>query len=129
MLKDTIWNQYKEKVIIGQGTYGPVYKAFDSNSKNYVAIKEIDKIRYKQTNNSNFNEIELKKLNSKYKFYKDIIETKENYYIIMELCSYNLEDYLNIRKYLLSIDKIRKILIQLNKILKITEKENIFLKI
>ena len=56
MKKDTIWNQYKDKFIIGIGTYGPIYKAYDLNSKNYVAIKEIDKIRYKQINNSNLKE-------------------------------------------------------------------------
>ena len=97
------------------------------NYKNYVAIKEIDKIRYQQINNSNLKE-NMKKINSKYKFLKDIIETKEKYYLIMELCLCNLEDYLNIRKDLLLIDEIREIVIQLNKILKITEKENIIFK-
>ena len=123
MLKDTIWNQYKDKLIIGQGTYGPVYKAFDSNSKNYVAIKEIDKIKYEQINNSNFKD-NMKKIN---KFSKDIIKTKEKYYIIMDICIYNL-DYLDMKKYSLSIDKIRKILIQLNEIFKLSEKEIIILK-
>ena len=127
MIKDTIWNQYKDKYIIGKGIYGLIYKPYDLNSKNYVAIKEIDKIRYKQINNSNLKE-NMKKINSKYKFLKDIIETKEKYYLIMDLCLCDLEDYLNMRKDSLSIDEIREILIQLNKILKITEKENIFLK-
>ena len=125
MKKDTIWNQYKDKLIIGNGTYGQIYKAYDINSKNYVAVKEIDKMRFKQNNNSNL--IENGKINSKYKFWKDIIETKEKYYIIMDLCLCNLEDYLNMRDSL-SIDEIRKILIQLNEILKITEKENIIFK-
>ena len=127
MIKDTIWNEYKDKIVIGNGTYGRVYKAFDSNSKNYVAIKEIDKIIYHKINNSNFKE-NMKKINSKIKFYKEIIETKEKYYIIMDLCLCNLEDYLYIRKEPLSIDEIREILIQLNEILKITEKENIIFK-
>ena len=124
MIKDTIWNQYKDKFLIGKGTYGPIYKAYDLNSKNYVAIKEIDKIKYKQINNSNFKD-NMKKTNQ---FLKDIIETKEKYYIIMDLCLCNLEDYLNMRKDSLSIDEIREILIQLNEILKITEKDNIFFK-
>ena len=127
MIKDTIWNEYKDKSVIGNGTYGLVYKAFDLNSKNYVAIKEIDKKIYHKINNSNFKE-NMKKINSKIKFYKEIIETKEKFYIIMDLCLCNLEDYLYIRKEPLSIDEIREILIQLNEILKITEKENIIFK-
>ena len=127
MKKDTIWNQYKDKLIIGKGTYGQIYKAYDINSKNYVAVKEIDKMRYKQINNSNLKD-NMKKMNSKYELLKDIIETKEKYYLIMDLCLCNLEDYLNMRKDSLSIDEIREILIQLNEILKITEKENIIFK-
>ena len=127
MKKDTIWEQFKVKLIIGNGTYGPIYKAYDLNSKNYVAIKEIDKTRYKQINNSNLKE-NMKNINSIYKFFKDIIETKEKYYIIMDLCMCNLKDYLDMRKDSLSIDEIREILIQLNEILKISEKENIIFK-
>ena len=127
MIKDTIWNQYKDKILIEKGTYRPIYKAYDLNSKNYVAIKEIDKLKYKQINNSNFKE-NMKKINLKDTFLEDIIETKEKYYIIMDLCLCNLEDYLNMRKDSLSIDEIREILIQLNEILKITEKENIIFK-
>ena len=67
----------------------------------------------------------MKKINSKYKFWKDIIETKEKYYIIMDLCLCNLEDYLNMRKDSLSIDEIREILIQLNNTFKIMLNENI----
>ena len=84
MIKDTIWNEYKDKIAIGNGTYGVVYKAFDLNSKNYVAIKEIDKIMYHKINNSNFKE-NMKKINSKIKFYKEIIETKEKYYILVKI--------------------------------------------
>ena len=146
----SIWKIFKHKLIIGNGTYGPVYKALDSNT--HVAIKEIDKLKYKIINNLNFNENEILKkdnstenyqcehhnfkgsirchqINPKYElFFKDIIETKEKYYIIMDLCSCNLEDYLNVINASLSIDEIREILIQLNEILKITEKENIIFK-
>ena len=146
----SIWKIFKHKLIIGNGTYGPVYKALDSNT--HVAIKEIDKLKYKKINNLNFNENEILKkdnstenyqcehhnfkgsirfhqINPKYElFFKDIIETKEKYYIIMDLCSCNLEDYLNVINASLSIDEIREILIQLNEILKITEKENIIFK-
>ena len=46
----------------------------------------------------------------------------------MDICIYNLDDYLDMKKYLLSIDKMRKILIQLNEIFEISEKEIIIFK-
>ena len=46
----------------------------------------------------------------------------------MDICIYNLDDYLDMKKYSLSIDKIRKILIQLNEIFEISEKEIIIFK-
>ena len=66
----------------------------------------------------------MKNINSIYNFLKDIIEIKEKYYIIMDLCLCNLKDDLDMRKHSLSIDEIREIFIQLNEILKISEKEN-----
>ena len=56
---------------------------------------------------------------------KDIINNKEYLYIIMELCEYNLEDYIKKREDLISINEIREILIQLNNTFKIMLKENI----
>ncbi len=126
MKKDNIWDKYMRKLIIEKGTYGPVYKAYDLNSHNYVAIKEIDKIKYKQIINSQFKE-NLEKINSK-NFLKDIIKTNNKDYIIMDLCLCNLKDYINIINDPLSIDEIKEILIELNKILKIAEKENIIFK-
>ena len=46
------------------------------------------------------------------------IETKDNYYIIMELCTSNLEEYIKNRNKPLSTEEIKIILIELNKALK-----------
>jgi serine/threonine-protein kinase ULK/ATG1 len=46
----------------------------------------------------------------------------------MELCIFNLEEYLKIRNEPLSIDEIKEILFQLNKILKIMKEKNIIHK-
>ena len=48
-----------------------------------------------------------------------IIDSDKNIYLIMDLCLFNLEEYINMRKEYLSIDEIRKILLDLNKSLKI----------
>ena len=44
---------------IGAGSYGNIYKAQDKTTKSYVAIKEIDKIRYNQLTKEIFNEAEI----------------------------------------------------------------------
>ena len=48
-----------------------------------------------------------------------IIDSDKNIYLIMDLCLFNLEEYINMRKEKLSINEIKKILLDLNKSLKI----------
>ena len=50
---------------------------------------------------------------------KDKIETKDFYYIIMDLCGYNLEEYIKMREKPISIEEIKHILLQLNNVFKI----------
>ena len=47
----------------------------------------------------------------------DIIDTKYNFYIVMELCFLNLEEYMKIRKEGLLIEEIKDFLIKMNDIL------------
>ena len=116
-----IWKKYKKINVIGIGIYGKVYKVQNIENGYYYAIKEIDK-----TQNILSNEIEkLKELKIENNLIKEIIDTKEYLYIIMELCEYNLEDYIKKREDLISINEIREILIQLNNTFKIMLKENI----
>ena len=42
-----IWKKYSEKTIIGKGNYSIVYKAKNNETGKYVAIKEINKQKYK----------------------------------------------------------------------------------
>ena len=44
---------------IGEGSYAKIYKAQNKKTKSYVAIKEIDKSRYKSLTKSIFNETEI----------------------------------------------------------------------
>ena len=117
MSEKDIWKKYLEKKIIGKGNYSIVYKAKNNETGQYVAIKEISK---KMINNKNFNESEIinKIKNENIILIKETINTKEYFYIIMELCICNLEEYIKMRDQRLTNDEIRKILIQINNILK-----------
>ena len=50
---------------------------------------------------------------------KEIINNKEYLYIIMELCEYNLGEYIKIKNKSISINEIKLILNQLNNTFKI----------
>ena len=52
-------NNFENFETIGIGSYVKVYKAQNTKTKSYVAIKEIDKSRYKSLTKSIFNEIEI----------------------------------------------------------------------
>ena len=115
-----IWKKYKKINVIGIGIYGKVYKVQNIKNGYYYAIKEIDK-----TQNILSNIKILKELKIENNVIKEIIDTKEYLYIIMELCEYNLENYIKKREDLISINEIREILIQLNNTFKIMLKEKI----
>ena len=51
----------------------------------------------------------------------EIINSKDYYYIVMELCLINLEEYMKIRDKGLSIEELREFLIEINKTLKSKE--------
>ena len=122
---NNIWDEYKKYEIIGLGTFTTVYRAKNKSTNKYVAIKEIVKTKIKR--NNILNEIEImKKLKSENSLLLiDEIETKESYYLILELCYISLEDYLKERKEPLSINEIREVLLELNKSLKEMKEKNI----
>ena len=115
-----IWKKYKKIYLIDSGIYSKVFKVKNIKNGYYYAIKEIDK-----TQNILSNIEKLKELKIENNLIKEIIDTKEYLYIIMELCEYNLENYIKKREDLISINEIREILIQLNNTFKIMLKEKI----
>jgi len=116
-----IWKKYKKIKVISPGTFGKVYKVQNIQTEYYYAIKEIDK-----TQNILSNDIELlKKMKIENNLIKEIKDTKDYLYIIMELCEYNLENYIKRREDLISINEIREILIQLNNTFKIMLNKNL----
>ena len=114
-----ILKKYEQKRKISSGGYSTMYKAKNIGTKQYVAIKEIDKIKC----NINIEELKKEMKNMKLKDniinIKEIIEDKNIFYLIMDLCSFNLEEYLQMRDKPFSIYEVKQILFQLNKSLKI----------
>ena len=91
-----IWKKYKKNKIIGIGNYSIVYKAKNKETGKYVVIKEINNQKYKINIKEFKEEIEeMKKINSdNIVKIKEIIELKNTLYIIMDLYSIDLKNYL-----------------------------------
>ena len=56
---------------------------------------------------------------------KSKIDTKDYFYIIMDLCIINLEDYIKNRENKITINEIKEVLIQLNNLFKIMNEKRI----
>ena len=112
---------YKNFERIGIGRYSNIYKAQNKNSGKYVAIKEIDKSKYESLINEKFNEKKIIYIiNSENSIqFKSKIDSKDYFYIIMDLCIYNLEDYIKRRENDITINEIKEVLNQLNNVFKI----------
>ena len=128
MSENDIWKKYAKKETIGVGTYGNIYKGINKSTGDYCAIREIVKSKYISLNNSSFNEKKIKELYIKGNpIIREVFNSKDYFYIIMDLCICNLEDCIKMRKDKLSINEIQKLLIQLNDILKNYIKKEIIL--
>ena len=88
------------------GIYGNIYKGINKQTGNYVSIKEINKNKYQLIQNSVFNKDEfMKRMKTNILIYKTF-DTIENFYIVMEFCFCNLEDYIKMKKERLSVKEI-----------------------
>ena len=101
-----------------------VYKGFDKTKNQYVRINENKKYYLSNEtikiiknfpNSNNINKI------------LEIIETKNYFYIIEELCNYTLEDLIK-KEEILSMNKIQEIFLQINNVFKIFLEKGIILK-
>ncbi len=126
-----IWNNYKKEKLLNSGIYTNIYQAKNIKLGNYVAIKEINKKKYNKLTNHSFKKEEIIKninINDSIKLI-EIIDSKENFYIIMNLCLINLDEYIKIRDQPLSINEIREILIQINElIIKLKNKNQLIIE-
>ena len=122
---DSIWEEYNKIELINSSCFTNIYRAKNKKTNEYVAIKEIKKSKINVQ--EIFKEIEImKKLKSENSVSLiDTIETKEYYYLILELCYISLEEYIKMRKEPLSIEEIREVLLELNEYLKEMNNKNI----
>ena len=87
---EDIFSKYETKETIGRGTFGKVKLGINIKTKEKVAIKILEKRKIKNKDDSERveREIEILKNTNNINIIKtnEIIETKENYYLIMEYC-------------------------------------------
>ena len=98
-----------------------MYKAKNIETKEYVAIKEIDRSKCKINMKELKKEMKKMKLRDDIINIKEIIEDKNIFYLIMDLCSFNLEEYLQNRDKPFTIYEVKQILFELNKSLRILQ--------
>ena len=114
MSNQDIWNKYTNEGIIGKGRYGTVYKAKEKSTNKKYAIKEINKI---ETSEQKFNEEiqNIKKLESENSIsIKEEKRTNDYYYIVLDYCLFNLQNYLELKNENLTTEEIKSVLLQLN---------------
>ena len=108
-----------------EGGFSNIFLGFDNEKKRDVIIKKIDKLKTKE---ELFNrEIEIiKKMKCKNSVeYYDHYNDNDYYYIIMEKCDEDLNDFLEKNNGSLSETMIKNILIQLNEAFKAMHSNNI----
>ena len=107
MSNSDFWKNYKERKLISSDSR--TYQAMNVKTGKYEVIKEINKY--------NVNIEELKKEMKRKKNEENIVkinaikEDNNLFYMIMDLYSYNLENYLKKRDKPLSINEIKEILL------------------
>ena len=122
-----IWEKFKQINKIGYGAYGKVYKVQNIETEEYFAMKEIEKEKFEGREDKLLNEVEImKKINTENSvLINEVINNKEYLYIIMDLCEYDLENYIKRRKKPISINEIKEVLNQLNNVFKIMNDKKI----
>ena len=122
--------KYKLIKEIGKGSFGNVYLAEDTTNHRKVAIKRIEKkkiVKNTYLHQAFWKEIEIMKIcNCKNSVeFIELLQTQNNYNVVMELCDSDLHNYLYSRSSGFSTEEIRNIMIQLNNVFKIMHSKNI----
>ena len=123
-------NKYVLYQEIGTGAFGKVYLAEDRINKRKVAIKRMPKnkiISNPYLLQAFWKEIEImKKCKCKNSVeFIELLESQNNYNVVMELCDADLQIYLMKKNHGFPKEEIRKIFLQLNNVFKIMYSQNI----
>jgi tRNA A-37 threonylcarbamoyl transferase component Bud32 len=110
-----IENYYKQQQLIGKGSYGIVKLGQCKQTGQRVAIKILEKERYKDKVNLIKNELEILKFcrHANIVQYIDSFETHEYIYIVTEYLSSDLLSYLEFNKTSLSENRVKQIIKQI----------------
>ena len=122
-----IWKKYKKIEIIRNSISDTIYKVKNKETGYCYAIKEIEKNKLKQSINILNKEIEIIKniKNENNLNIKEVIDSTQYFYIIMDSYECNLEDYIKRREKKISIKEIKDVLIQINELLKLIPQDKI----
>ena len=129
-IMESIWNNYKKIQLIKTKIFYSIYKAKNIKTGKIVAIKEINKKKYKTIINKSFKVFEINNIqkDNKFSLIIDTIDTNNYFYIIMNYYLFDLDVFLKYRSNPISIDEIKEILNQLNLNLQsIEDKKNLIL--
>ena len=129
MLAMKYLEKYNCKTIVHSSTLSMIKQVCDENN-NYYIIKEIDKSKYLNKHKKPFSKDDIIiKLNTRNTIpIKEIKDTNEKFYIVMDQCLCNLSEYIKIRKEPFSYGEIQYMLNQLNDIFRITKEKQITFK-
>ena len=120
MEKNNIWDKYEKQKLLGSLGYSRIFKSMNKLNRKKVLIKEYPKdiIKETKTNLRNY------KLKTRIPVL-EMIEGKDDFYIVIELGLTDLKKYLDERVEGFSAYNIKKILTQLNDDFKIMQKEKL----
>lgn len=125
--------KYKLIKEIGHGNYGRVYKAENIETKELLAVKQLNKEdiqKDKYLTEAFFKELEIMKLMTEARIentvrFIEFFQTKSFLNIVMELCDETLERWINNFTGYISEDMLKDILIGLNNVFQFMNERNI----
>ena len=113
-MSKNIWDYFTKDYTLNYGPISKVYKVTSKKNGKKYALKEVVKSQLKDSKYFIQQYEEIKKLNSERIMKIKTMIYPDYYYILMEICPYSLEEYIQKFDSPVSMDDIKEIFIQLN---------------
>ena len=123
-MSKNIWVYFTKDYTLNYGPISKVYKVTSKKNGKKYALKEVVKSQLKDSKYFIQQYEEIKKLNSERIMKIKTIIYPDYYYILMEICPYSLEEYIQKFDSPISIEDIKEIFIQINEGLKQIKAKN-----